>query len=119
MKKSVDNVNSNIPPKCVEKDIQLTVPYIVHEAAQARAERHSKRQSIAIIVISVVAIIAIFLTAYLIDKGWRDYFSECDITNYDYSQDGEGVNIVGDSNGVDYVNGSKGKDQASNTEKQD
>lgn len=27
--------------------------------------------------------------------------------NYDYSQDGEGVNIVGDSNGVDYSNGAK------------
>lgn len=88
-----------------EKEVQLTVPYIVHEAAQARAERQIKRQSVAIIIIAVTAIIAIFLTAFFIDKGWRDYFSECDIMNYDYSQDGEGVNIVGDSNGVDYSNG--------------
>jgi hypothetical protein len=90
-----------------EKEVQLTVPYIVHEAAQARAERQIKRQSVAIIIIAVTAIIAIFLTAFFIDKGWRDYFSECDIMNYDYSQDGEGVNIVGDSNGVDYSNGAK------------
>lgn len=90
-----------------EKEVQLTVPYIVHEAAQARAERTIKRQSVAIIIIAVTAIIAIFLTAFFIDKGWRDYFSECDIMNYDYSQDGEGVNIVGDSNGVDYSNGAK------------
>lgn len=101
-----------------KEEMQFAVPYIVHEAAQVRAERQIKRQSIAIVVISAIAIIAIFLTAYLIDKGWRDYFSECDITNYDYSQGGEGVNIVGDSNGVDYINGSKGKDQASNAEKQ-
>lgn len=90
-----------------EKEVQLTVPYIVHEAAQARAERQIKRQSVAIIIIAVTAIIAIFLTAFFIDKGWRDYFPECDIMNYDYSQDGEGVNIVGDSNGVDYSNGAK------------
>lgn len=90
-----------------EKEVQLTVPYIVHEASQARAERQIKRQSVAIIIIAVTAIIAIFLTAFFIDKGWRDYFSECDIMNYDYSQDGEGVNIVGDSNGVDYSNGAK------------
>lgn len=90
-----------------EKEMQSTVPYIVHEAAQARAERQIKRQSVAIIIIAVTAIIAIFLTAFFIDKGWRDYFSECDIMNYDYSQDGEGVNIVGDSNGVDYSNGAK------------
>ena len=88
-----------------EKEMQSTVPYIVHEASQARAERQIKRQSVAIIIIAVTAIIAIFLTAFFIDKGWRDYFSECDIMNYDYSQDGEGVNIVGDSNGVDYSNG--------------
>lgn len=90
-----------------EEEMQLTVSYIVYEAAQARAERQIRRQGITIIVISVLAIIAIFLTAYLIDKGWRDYFSECDIMNYDYSHDGEGVNIVGDSNGVDYSNGAK------------
>ena len=90
-----------------EKEMQLTVPYIVHEAAQARAERQIKRQSVAIIIIAATAIIAIFLTAFFIDKGWRDYFSECDIMNYDYSQDGEGVNIVGDSNGVGYSNGAK------------
>lgn len=90
-----------------ETEMQMTVPYIVHEAAQARAERQIKRQTIAIIIISVISIISIFLTAYLIDKGWRDYFSECDITNYDYSQDGEGINIVGDKNGVDFINGAE------------
>lgn len=97
-----------------EKEMQLTVPYIVHEAAQARSERTTKRLTIGIIVISIVSIIIVFATAYIIDKGWRDYFSECDISNYDLQQDGEGVNIVGDSNGVDY-NGTKSEDQASNT----
>lgn len=90
-----------------EKEMALSVPYIVHEAAQARSERTIKRLTIGIIVVSILSIIIAFLTGYFIDKGWRDYFSECDILNYDYSQDGEGVNIVGDSNGVDYSNGAK------------
>ena len=73
-----------------EEEMQLTVSYIVYEAAQARAERQIRRQGITIIVISVLAIIAIFLTAYLIDKGWRDYFSECEVENYSLSTDGGG-----------------------------
>lgn len=96
------------------KEIQLTIPYIVHEAAQAKSERTIKRLTIGIIVVSILSITIAFLTGYFIDKGWRDYFSECDITNYDLQQDGGGVNIVGDSNGVDY-NGTKSEDQASNT----
>lgn len=98
-----------------EKEMRLTVPYIVHEAAQARSERTIKRLTIGIIVISILSIIIVFATAYIIDKGWRDYFSECDISDYDLQQDGEGVNIVGDSNGVDY-NGSKSENTASKGE---
>lgn len=100
-----------------EKEMQLTVPYIVHEAAQARAERTIKRLTIGIIVISILSIIVIFLSNYFIDKGWRDYFSSCDIQNYEYEQNGKGVNIVGDQNGVDY-NGAESKDQADNTKEQ-
>ena len=98
-----------------EKETELTVPYIVHEAAQARADRIIKRKDITIIIISVAAIIALFLTAYLIDKGWRDYFSECDIVNYEYTQDGKGVNIVGDGNGVDY-NGTDSEGEKDNSQ---
>ena len=87
-----------------ETEMQMTVPYIVHEAAQARAERQIKRQTIAIIIISVISIISIFLTAYLIDKGWRDYLSECEIETYSFSTDGGGnANYVG--NDGDIYNG--------------
>lgn len=79
-----------------EKEMQLTVPYIVHEAAQARAERQIKRQTLAIIIISVISIISIFFTAYLIDKGWRDYISECEIETYSLSTDNGGnANYIG------------------------
>ena len=93
----------------------ITMPIYSYEREQSFKERTIKRQCIALIIVSAVAIVAIFLTAYLIDKGWRDYLSECDITNYEYTQDGQGVNIVGDSNGVDY-NGAKSENKASNAE---
>ena len=56
------------------KEMQLTIPYIVHEAAQARSERTIKRLTIGIIVVSILSITIAFLTGYFIDKGWRDYF---------------------------------------------
>ena len=84
------------------KDTHPAVPYIVYESAQARAERHIRRQSIAIIAISALAIMALFLTAFLIDKGWRDYLSEFEFESTEtvYQQDGKGTNIIGDSNNV-------------------
>lgn len=79
-----------------EEEMQLTVSYIVYEAAQARAERTIKRLTIGIIVVSILTIIIVFLTGYFIDKGWRDYFSECEVENYSLSTDGGGnANYIG------------------------
>ena len=100
-----------------KEETQLSVHYIVYEEAQAKSERTIKRLTIGIIVISILSIIVIFLSNYFIDKGWRDYFSSCDIQNYEYEQDGKGVNIVGDQNGVDY-NGAESENQADNTKEQ-
>jgi len=71
---------------------QMTVPYIVHESAMARSERHIKRLVIALIV--AVVMIAVTNIAWLIL--WNSYEYVGDSTTY--SQDGEGVNIIGDEN---------------------
>lgn len=68
------------------------VPYIVHEAEIARQERHIKRLWVALIV-AIVACVAI-------TGGFLWYLNQYDFTSYE--QDGEGVNIIGDSNGVDF-----------------
>lgn len=81
----------------------VTVPYVVHEAAQARSERREKRLWIAIIV--AVALMFISNIAWLIAWNSYDYSSEEVIIEAD--QDGEGVNIVGGGN-VDY--GAEGED---------
>jgi hypothetical protein len=71
---------------------QMTVPYIVYESAIARSERHIKRLVIALIV-SVVMIVASNLAWLYV---WNSYEYVGDSTTY--SQDGEGVNIIGDEN---------------------
>ena len=72
-----------------------SVPYIVHEASMARMERQIKRLWIAVI----VAVALLFASSAIFAYAWLqyDYSSEETI----YQQDGEGTNIIGDSNEVD------------------
>lgn len=72
----------------------IIVPYVVHETAVARQERQIKRMWIALIVLAV----ALFLT----NMAWIGYQSQFDTFSYDYTQDGNGNNIIGDNNEVDY-----------------
>ena len=71
------------------------VPYIVHESSMARMERQIKRIWIALI----VAVALLFSSGAIFTYAWLqyDYSSEETI----YQQDGEGTNIIGDSNEVD------------------
>lgn len=72
----------------------LSVPYIVHEGVMARNERTIKRLLIAL----VITILLLFASNAM----WLHYISDCDIQTFEYTQDGEGVNLVGDGNGVSY-----------------
>lgn len=73
---------------------QLTIPYIAYESAMARSERHIKRLVIALIV--AVVMIAVTNIAWL--YVWNSYEYVGNSTETTYSQDGEGVNIIGDDN---------------------
>lgn len=73
-----------------EKEIQLTVPYIAHEEAQARAERMNKRLIIALI----VAIALLFATNVI----WLLTISQYEIVGGEVTVDTEGegnANYVG------------------------
>lgn len=76
------------------KDVQQDVPYFVHEACEARSERIIKRLVIAL----VLSIILLFVS----NLAWLNYMDDFDFMSYEYTQDGEGVNVVGNSNGVEY-----------------
>lgn len=79
---------------CKTENQNVTVPYVVHEATVARQERQSKRLWVVIIVLAV----SLFLT----NMAWIGYQSQFDTFSYDYTQDGNGNNIIGDNNEVDY-----------------
>ena len=72
-----------------------SVPYSVHELSIASAERQIKRLWIAVI----VAVALLFASGAIFTYAWLqyDYSSEETI----YQQDGEGTNIIGDSNEAD------------------
>lgn len=72
---------------------QMTVPYIVHESAMARSERHIKRLVIALVISVVMMLLSNLAWLYM----WNsyEYVGDSEVT---YSQDGEGVNIIGDRN---------------------
>lgn len=85
---------------CKSKNVPENVPYLMHESAMARAERHTKRIWIALI----VSVILLFASnaAWLYAWCQYDYTSEETV----YQQDGFGTNIIGSSNEVN--NGSNG-----------
>ena len=94
---------------CKERKTAEPVPYIVHESAMARNERTIKRLVIALI-ISIIMIFACN-AAWLYVWQLYDYASE--ETTYTYTQDGKGLNIIGDRNGVD-IDGADSFDQEEN-----
>ena len=77
---------------------QKDVPYIVYEGAQARNERNVRRLIIAIIVSVAVTFGSNLIWLY----AWMQYDYSGYSNSQDYSQDGEGLNIIGSGNGVDY-----------------
>lgn len=71
------------------------VPYIVYEGAMASSERHIKRLIIALI----ICIILLFGSNAMWLYEWcqYDYVDEVETT---YTQDGEGINVIGNANEV-------------------
>ena len=84
---------------CGTNSAPASVPYVVHESTVARMERIIKRQWIALI----VAICMLFGAFGLFV--WYESLYETIDYSYDYSQDGQGTNIIGNDNEVD--NGAK------------
>jgi hypothetical protein len=93
---------------CGTENTNVTVPYVVHEATVARQERQIKRLWIALI----VAISMLFASFALFV--W--YESQFETISYDYTQDGQGTNIIGDSNEVN--NGAEIKGESETQEEE-
>jgi len=70
------------------------VPYIVYEAAESRHERVVKR-----LITALITTVILLFTSNII---WLYYWNQWDYMNNEvtYSQDGQGVNVIGDGNNV-------------------
>lgn len=80
------------------EDLRRDVPFIVYEGTQARNERTVKR----LITALVLTIILTFASNGAWLYAWLQY-DYSGVSSYsDYTQDGQGLNIIGDRNGVDY-----------------
>lgn len=91
---------------CTPTDINVSVPYVVHEAEVSRQERQIKRMWIALIVLAV----ALFLT----NMAWIGYESQFETISYE--QDGEGVNNVNLGEQGDVINGAESENQTQEEE---
>lgn len=92
-----------------EEEKMMTVPYVAHQSAVARQERQIRRMWIALI----VSVCMLFAS----NMGWLLYESQFDTYSYDYTQDGNGNNIIGNDNEVDY-NGAEIEDTNTQEEEQ-
>lgn len=88
---------------CRDAKSPPSVPYIVHESAQARMERTLGRLW-AIIVLLIVLLVGTNLA-------WIVYESQFEDVCVEAEQDGSGVNVVG---GGDVIYGAESEDTVSN-----
>lgn len=91
---------------CGTDNLNVTVPYVVHESAMARQERTIKRQWIAIILL-----ICLLFGAFGLFVWYESQFET--IT---YEQDGEGINNVNYGEQGDLNNGAESQNQAQTQE---
>jgi hypothetical protein len=102
-------------PDEIMKDAE-PVPFIAYEAVQIRGDVREKRLCsinkllgilLGILFITSCAIIYLVHRSCMdkIEKNnqrWISYLEQYDFASYESSQDGEGLNILGDRNGVNY-----------------
>lgn len=92
---------------CGTENVNVNVPYVVHEATVARQERQIKRMWIALIVL----VVALFLT----NMAWIGYQSQFD--TFSYEQDGDGINNVNVGEQGDIINGTESENKAQKEQK--
>jgi hypothetical protein len=95
-----------------EKETQGTISIQGLEAIQHREEKRSVWHWV-FHFFSLLAIVGLAVLLMLngqksqqrladLNQKWLDYISEYDFADYSYTQDGKGLNILGDGNGVEW-----------------
>lgn len=92
----------------MDKENIRSVPYVAFEAAQARSERYIKRLIIALIFSILVGFCSNLAWLYVWNQ--YDYESETTTETRTYTQDGKGLNIIGNLSEVELSYGAKSND---------
>lgn len=94
------------------------IDLVVFESIMARNERQLKRMWVAMIIMGLVVLASIG-ALLLQHKYYLNYLSQYDFEStsyeYEYSQDGKGLNIIGDNNEVT-SHGAESKNQENRSE---
>ena len=80
---------------CASDATVVTMSGANWEATEQRHERREKR-----LIVAVIVAIALMFASNIC---WLIYESQYETIDYSYAQDGNGNNIIGDSNEVDYI----------------
>lgn len=88
-----------------DNDKIITVPFSALESERARNERQLKDErdrhdKVKVWFFTIIIILIIALVGS--NMAWLAAWNSYDFESYEYTQDGQGVNIIGDGNGVDY-----------------
>lgn len=86
------------------EESKIMVPYIVHEGAMARSERHIKRLVVAIIILAIVILLNNVAWLYV----WNSYEYISDATDVQIDNDGGDANYIGNDGDINNY----GKDQS-------
>jgi hypothetical protein len=91
---------------CTPTDVNVSVPYVVHEAEVSRQERQIKRMWIALIVLIGLLFVS--------NMAWLIYESQFETISYE--QDGDGLNNVNLGEQGDLINGAESENQTQEEE---
>ena len=97
---------------CGNEGAEMTKVTMSSADWQRSEQRHEKREKRLWIAL-IVAVAMLFVS----NMGWLIYQSQFETFSYDYTQDGNGNNIIGNDNEVDY-NGAEIEDTDTQEEKQ-
>ena len=95
------------------------ISWRVHERDLCRLASAYKSAIVVLVIALVLAAGFAGYEAYLRHKEqerWLNYLEEYDFVGYDYVQDGQGVNVIGNWNGVDYSHGAAVENQSAKEE---
>jgi hypothetical protein len=99
----------------MDKNIGYVSEETFKYALDAQREHYATIIKRLLVVFTIIILLMIAGVVYVVIY----FLNNFEMDAVEYSQDGQGVNIIGDSNGVDYDNGTEAQNNESSDEEQE